>query len=194
MYKNKSFKYYVFLERIDEIIRNNLLKFKNINVIIDLKNTNQTSIEKTLSIIKFCKDNKIPFFLIDNYQLCTKHHSNGIFLSSRNKQITKPLLLKKKFKIIGSAHNQFEYSLKVKQECELVMLSPLFFNKKYSLNKILNVLKFNLISRNWNRNLCALGGIDEANIRKIKLTIVNSIAFKRLIENSKIKKPAYNLM
>ena len=194
MYKKKSFKYYVFLEKIDEIIRNNLLKFKSINVIINIKNINKTNIQKALSIIKFCKDNKIPFFLLDNYQLCAKHHSNGIFLSSRNKKITKPLLLKKKFKIIGSAHNQFEYSLKVKQECELVMLSPLFFNKKYSLNKILNVLKFNLISRNWNRNLCALGGIDEANIRKIKLTIVNSIAFKRLIENSKIKKPAYNLM
>jgi thiamine-phosphate pyrophosphorylase len=194
MYKKKSFKYYVFLEKIDEIIRNNLLKFKSINVIINIKNINKTNIQKALSIIKFCKDNKIPFFLLDNYQLCAKHHSNGIFLSSRNKQIIKPLLLKKKFKIIGSAHNQFEYSLKVKQECELVMLSPLFFNKKYSLNKILNVLKFNLISRNWNRNLCALGGIDEANIRKIKLTIVNSIAFKRLIENPKIKKPAYNLM
>ena len=74
------------------------------------------------------------------------------------------------------------------------MLSPLFSNKKYSENKILNVLKFNLISQNWNRNLCALGGINDANIRRIKLTIVNSIAFKRLIESTKIKKPAYNLM
>jgi thiamine monophosphate synthase len=74
------------------------------------------------------------------------------------------------------------------------MLSPLFSNKKYSENKILNVLKFNLISQNWNRNLCALGGINEENIRRIKLTIVSSIAFKRLIENPKIKKPAYNLM
>jgi thiamine-phosphate pyrophosphorylase len=194
MYKNKSFKYYVFLERIDEIIRNNLLKFKNINVIIDLKNTNQTSIEKTLSIIKFCKDNKIPFFLIDNYQVCTKHHSNGIFLSSRNKQIIKPLLLKKNFRIIGSAHNQQEYFLKTKQYCNLVMLSPLFFNKKYSKNKILNLLKFNLISRNWNKKLCALGGINDGNIKKVKITIASSIAFKRLIENPKIKKPAYNLM
>jgi hypothetical protein len=63
MYKKKSFKYYVFLEKIDEIIRNNLLKFKNINVIIDTKNINLKSFEKTLSIIKFCKNNKIPFFL-----------------------------------------------------------------------------------------------------------------------------------
>jgi hypothetical protein len=74
------------------------------------------------------------------------------------------------------------------------MLSPLFFNKKYSENRILNVLKFNLISQRWNEDLCALGGIAEENIRKIKLTIANSIAFKRLIENPKIKKPAYNLM
>jgi thiamine-phosphate pyrophosphorylase len=194
MYKKKSFKYYVFLEEINEIIRNNLLKFKNINVIIDIKNINKTSIEKALSIIKFCKNNEISFFLMDNYQLCTKHKSNGIFLSSVNKQITKPLLLKKNFRIIGSAHNQSEYSLKIKQGCNLIILSPIFFNKKYSENKILKVLKFNLISRNWNENLCALGGINDANIRKIKLTTANTIAFKRFIENSKIKKPAYNLM
>ena len=194
MYKKKSFKYYVFLEKIDKIICNNLLKFKNINVIINIKNTNQANIQKTSPIIKFCKNNKIPFFLIDDYQLCAKHQSSGIFLSSRNKQITKPSLLKKNFKIIGSAHNQFEYLFKFKQGCKLVMLSPLFSNKKYSENKILNVLKFNLISQNWDKKLCALGGINDSNIRRIKLTIANSIAFKRLIENPKIKKPAYNLM
>ena len=62
MYKKKYFKYYVFLEKINEIIKNNLLKFKNINVIINIKNVNQRNIEKTLLIIKFCKNNKIPFF------------------------------------------------------------------------------------------------------------------------------------
>jgi thiamine-phosphate pyrophosphorylase len=194
MYKKKSLKYYVFLEKIDKIISNNLLKFKNINVIINIKNTNQENIQKTSSIIKFCKNNKIPFFLIDDYQLCAKHQSSGIFLSSKNKQITKPSLLKKNFKIIGSAHNQFEYLFKFKQGCKLIMLSPLFSNKKYSENKILNVLKFNLICRNWNKKSCALGGINEENIRRIKLTIATSIAFKRLIENPEIKKPAYNLM
>ena len=48
MYKKKSFKYYVFLEKIDEIIRNNLLKFKSINVIINIKNINKTNIQKAL--------------------------------------------------------------------------------------------------------------------------------------------------
>lgn len=62
MYKKKSIKYYVFLEQIDEIIRNNLLRFKNINVIINIKNIDQTNIKKTLSIIKFCKKNNVPFF------------------------------------------------------------------------------------------------------------------------------------
>jgi thiamine-phosphate pyrophosphorylase len=194
MYKKKSFKYYVFLEKIDKIISNNLLKFKNLNVIINIKTTDQTHIQKTLPIIKFCKKNNVPFFLLDNYRLCTKYHSNGIFLSSGNKQITKPSLLKKNFKIIGSAHNQFEYLFKFKQGCKLIMLSPLFSNEKYSENKILNVLKFNFICRNWNKKSCALGGINEENIRRNKLTIATSIAFKRLIENPKIKKPAYNLM
>jgi thiamine-phosphate pyrophosphorylase len=194
MYKKKSFKYYVFLEKINEIIRNNLLKFENINVIIDIKNINQTNNEKTISIIKFCKHNRISFFLVDDYQLCTKHHSNGVYLSAKHKRRARPLLLKKDFKIIGSAHSQLEYFFKINQGCKLVMLSPLFFNKKYSVNKILNLFKFNLISRNWSIDLCALGGINEVNIKKIKLTIANSIAFKRHIEDLKIKKPAYNLM
>ena len=56
MYKKKSFKYYVFLEKIDKIISNNLLKFKNLNVIINIKTTDQTHIQKTLPIIKFCKN------------------------------------------------------------------------------------------------------------------------------------------
>jgi len=194
MYKKKYFKYYVFLEKINEIIKTNLLKFKNINVIINIKNVNQRNIEKMLLIIKFCKNNKIPFFLRDNYQLCFKYHSNGVFLSANNQQRIRPLLLKKNFKIIGSAHNQFEYLLKMNQGCKLVMLSPLFFNNKYSENKILGLLKFNLVSRNWKIDLCALGGLREANIRKVKLTVANSIAFKRLIEDSKIKKPTYKLM
>ena len=144
MYKKKSFKYYVFLEEINEIIRNNLLKFKNINVIIDIKNINKTSIEKALSIIKFCKNNEIPFFLMDNYQLCTKHKSNGIFLSSVNKQITKPLLLKKNFRIIGSAHNQSEYSLKLKQtifwgNLTIAILSALPVLEIYYFFKPLNI-------------------------------------------------------
>jgi 2-keto-3-deoxy-6-phosphogluconate aldolase len=58
------------------------------------------------------------------------------------------------------------------------MLSPIFYNNKYSQNQILNPIKFNLISLNWKTNLCALGGINKTNIRKINLTKAMSIGVK----------------
>jgi hypothetical protein len=43
-------------------------------------------------------------------------------------------------------------------------------NKKYSINKILGVIKFNLISLNWKLKILALGGINEKNLKKLQLT------------------------
>jgi len=74
------------------------------------------------------------------------------------------------------------------------MLSPLFFNEKYSQNKILNILRFNYKTLDWKIKLCALGGVNARTIKKIKLTKCIAIGFKKFIYSSKIKKPAYNLM
>jgi hypothetical protein len=67
------------------------------------------------------------------------------------------------------------------------MLSPIFFNEKYSKNKILNILKFNNKSMTWNIDLCALGGIDVRTLKKIKLTQCVAIAFKKIIYSSNKK-------
>jgi thiamine monophosphate synthase len=71
------------------------------------------------------------------------------------------------------------------------MLSPIFYNKKYTYPKILGVIKFNLISKQWRANICALGGINLKNLNKIKMTKANSIAFISLMNETKIKKPVY---
>ena len=192
---NKIFyKHYVFLEEINNFIKDNLVKFTNINIIIDTNENNSKNLENQLSIIKFAKKNRIPFLIKNDFQKCVKYKANGIFISSDHKKITKPILLKKNFYIIGSAHNQLEYAQKLKQKCHLLMLSPLFFNKKYSKNKILNILKFNSKTIHWKVNLCALGGINSKTLKKVKLTKSVAIGFKKIIPNSKIKKPAYNLM
>jgi DNA-binding Xre family transcriptional regulator len=65
------------------------------------------------------------------------------------------------------------------------MLSPLFFNEKYSKYKILRINRFNLISQNWNCEICALGGISKENLKKISMTKSKSIGFIRLF--SKLK-------
>jgi thiamine-phosphate pyrophosphorylase len=188
------FKHYVFLEEINNQIKKNLLKFVNINIIINIDQTSKKDLNNLNLIVKFAKENKIPFLFKNDFQKCTKYNSNGIFIDSFNKKNIRPIKLKKKFEIIGLAHNQLEYSIKLKQKCTLIMLSPLFFNKKYSKNKILNILKFNLIKQNWKIKTCPLGGINSKNLNLVKLTNSDVFAFKNFIYDEEIKKPAYNLM
>jgi thiamine-phosphate pyrophosphorylase len=188
------YKHYVFLEEINNLIKDNLVKFSNINIIIDINENTSKNLENQLSIIKFAKKNRIPFLIKNDFQKSIKYKANGVFISSNHKKITKPILFKKNYYIVGSAHNQLEYAHKLKQKCHLLMLSPLFFNEKYSKNKILNILKFNSKTIHWKVNLCALGGINSKTLNRVKLTKCEAIGFKKIISKSKIKKPAYNLM
>jgi thiamine monophosphate synthase len=189
MMKKIFYKHYVFLEEINNLIKGNLVKFNNINIIIDINKKDKKGLENQLSIIKFAKKNKIPFFLKNNFQKCIKYKADGIFIDSKNKTIIKPILLKKKFTIIGLAHNQLEYFQKLNQKCIIIMLSPLFYNEKYSINKILGILKFNNKALNWKTRLCALGGINYKNLKKITLTKSEGIAFKRFLNHSKKNLP-----
>ena len=192
--KKIFYKHYVFLEEINNLIKENLVKFININIIIDINKKDKKGLENQLSIIKFAKKNKIPFLFRNDFQKCIKYNASGIFIDANYKKLTKPMLLKKNFYIIGGAHDQLEYAQKLRQKCHLLMLSPLFFNEKYSKNKILNITRFNQKAINWNVKLCALGGINSKNLKKIKLTKCTAIGFKKFIFDTQIKKPAYSLM
>jgi thiamine-phosphate pyrophosphorylase len=185
LYKN-----YIFLEKINDLIKENLLKFSNINIIIDINHNEIKKSENALSIINFARKNKIPFLIKNNFQECIKYKADGILIESQNKRNIKPLLLKRKFNIIGKAHNQLEYLQKVNQSCSLIMLSPLFYNKKYSKNKIFDILKFNNFSLNQQIPICALGGINFQTLKKIRLLKTTNISFKNFIYEAKITKPA----
>jgi thiamine-phosphate pyrophosphorylase len=187
MFINIDIKFYFFIDTLDEIIRKNIKNFKKLSFIYksnSINNINHTNIK---TIKNFCRKNKIPFFISDNFKLAKKYEADGIFLSSSYKKIGNTIL-KKNFKIIGSAHNQLEYSLKNKQSCEMIMLSPLFYNKKYSQNKILNVCKFNLISIHWKKKICALGGINLNNLKKLNMTRSSAAAFISLMKQNGQKK------
>ena len=71
-----------------------------------------------------------------------------------------------------------EFFTKYNQGCEEITFSPFFFNNKYSKTKILGPIKFNLISQNWNAKICALGGINEKNLKIIQLTRSRAIGYK----------------
>ena len=167
---NKIFyKHYVFLEKIDELIKNNLLKFNNINIIISVNNI-KNSLDTEINIINFAKIHKIPFLFKNNFKKCIKYNSDGIYIEANNRETVKTTLFKKDFLIIGAAHNQLEYYFKKRQNCKIIALSPIFYNPKFSENKTLGPIKFNLISQFWNADLCALGGINQSNIKKINIT------------------------
>ena len=175
--KNNKLDYYIFIEELNEIIVRNLIKLKQKKIKIHIIYT-----EKNYLIIsKFSKKNNIPLYFINNLKLAIQYKANGIFLTSSNKSLKSNIKQTTKLEVIGSAHNQFEYSIKRRQHCSTIMLSPIFYNIKYSPNKILNPIKFNLITLNWDIKVCALGGINNKNIKQINLTKSKSIGVKSLV-------------
>lgn len=174
---NYRLKYYIFLDELNEKIIKNIQNLKKRK--IDLK---LIVSEKILfSILDFVKYSKIPFFIIDNVKLATKHKANGIFLTSKNRSLINITKGSQRIEVIGSAHNQYEYFIKERQGCSTIFLSPIFYNKKYSLNKILHIHKFNLMALNWKKSIGALGGINLKNLKLIKLIRSQSIGIKSLI-------------
>ena len=87
-------------------------------------------------------------------------------------------------KILGSAHNQKEIQIKKFQKCNGIFLSPIFKIKK--TNKVLNLHRFNRLSRINKTNIYALGGIAKNNIHKLKLLNIKGIGGISLFK----KKPA----
>ena len=175
--KNNILEYYIFIEELNEIIVSNLIKLKQKKIKIHII----CSERNYLIISKFSEKNKIPLYIINNLKLAIQYKAKGIFLTASNKSLKSNIKETTKLEVIGSAHSQFEYCIKRKQNCSTIMLSPIFYNIKYSKNKILNPIRFNLIALNWNIKVCALGGINNKNIKLIKLTKSKSIGVKSLI-------------
>jgi thiamine monophosphate synthase len=177
----RHYKYYIFVSELNETIKKNLLKIYKPNLILNFKILDESSLILANNIIKFCKRNHIPFYILNEVKIAKQLNAHGIYISANNKNIGLSLFSSIKFKLIGSAHNQYEYFIKQKQNCKTIMLSPIFYNNKYSQNQILNPIKFNLISLNWKTEVCALGGISYENINKIKSTKVKSAGIRSWI-------------
>ncbi len=178
---NQNLEYFFFCKYLDDKIKKNILKFNKINLIYSNKNI-KTLFNDLDKFSTFCKSKQIRFFIIDNYKLAVKYKANGLFLSSSNKNKSYNNLPCNQFKIIGSAHNQIEYFHKFRQKCEMITLSPVFFTKKYSCNKVIGINKFNLTVKNWRTKSIALGGIKKKNLNKLRMIKCNGFGFISLIE------------
>ena len=87
------------------------------------------------------------------------------------------------------SHSQKEYYQKKKEVFNDTIISPIYYNYKYSINKILNPIKFNLLSLGWSTRKYALGGVSLINLKRTYLTKCYGVGFISLINDFKIKKP-----
>ena len=177
--QNNKLDYYIFVEELNEKIIKNIinLKKKKLRLKIIILDKNH------LIISKFAKKNGISFFVKDDVKLAKLLNAQGIFLTNKNRIPKNNIKETTKLEVIGSAHNQHEYYIKEKQNCSTIMLSPIFYNNKYSPNEILFVPRFNLITLSWKRSIAALGGINFKNLKLVNLTKSKSIGIKSLITN-----------
>ena len=153
---------------VDEYNYAELLKLsKNINIIYRNYKKN-IDISTLISIRNYCKKNRIKFFISNNIKLAIKYKLDGVYIPSFNKQINFiKYLIRKNFMIIGSAHNNIEITVKQKQGCNIIFVSPIFKVKKK--NHFLDPIKFNLLTLNRKVEFVALGGINEKNKNRLKL-------------------------
>ena len=155
---------YYFINNFDT---NNIDKQDNQTIIIyrnySLTNKNEDFIFK---IKKYCKKKKIKFYLSNNIKLAIKLDLDGVYIPSFNKDTTHlSYSYKKKFTIVGSAHNLKEIRIKEKQNVKEIIISSLFKKNK----NFLGMNKYKLLGNLTQKNVVALGGISRKNLKKIKL-------------------------
>ena len=105
--------------------------------------------------------------------LAIKLDLDGAYIPSFNKS-TKHLAfsLKKKFSIIGSAHNIKEIRNKEIQKVDKIVISSLF---KKNAN-YLGINKFKLVSNFTKKKIIVLGGIKKNNFNKLTLLNISGFA------------------
>ena len=105
------------------IIYRNYNEKNNLNTIVQLK--------------KYCKKKGLKFFLSNNTKLAINLNLDGAYIPSFNKDLKHlSFSKKKKFLIIGSAHNNKNQN-QGKQKVDIIFLSSLFkINKLFGVNKL----------------------------------------------------------
>ncbi|WP_440613580.1 thiamine phosphate synthase [Candidatus Pelagibacter sp. HIMB1748] len=135
---------------------------------------NYTSIryedKNILKIKKYCKKKKLKFYLSNNVKLAIKLDLDGVYIPAFNNSFRHlSYSYKKKFEIIGSAHNLKEIRIKELQRVNKIFISSIFKKNK----NFLGINKFKIISNLTSKKIVALGGISKKNLKKLKLTTSN---------------------
>ena len=156
-------KVYYFINKFD---KNNINKL-NKNIALIYRNYNK-KLDKNLiiKIKKYCNLKKRKFFLSNNIKLALKFGLDGVYIPSFNNSLRHLNYPKKNnFFIVGSAHNCKEIREKEQQNVDLIFLASLFNKKK----TYLGFNKFKLLTKQTRKRIIALGGINEKNLKNLKL-------------------------
>ena len=133
---------YYFINKFET---NNIDKLdKQTAIIYRNYNTKTLNKELILKLKKYCRKKGIKFYLSNHIKLAMTLNLDGAYLPSFNKS-TKHLSFsfKKKFSVIGSAHNIKEVNIKEMQNVNKIFISSLFKkNKNY-----LGINKFKLMAK-----------------------------------------------
>jgi thiamine-phosphate pyrophosphorylase len=164
MHINNLKKYYF----INEFNYTHLINLsKNISFIWRNKDK-ETSIKTLIKLRDFCKKNQRRFYISNDIKLAGKLNADGVYISSTNRNLNLRTVnfKKKKFKILGSAHNLKEIKIKELQNIEEIFLSPLF---KEKTNQQLNVYRYLKLRETTKMRDISLGGINSQNLNKLKI-------------------------
>ena len=173
---------YIFLDQYN----NQIFKNNNTNIGIIYRNYNSPKRDiELIKIAKACKKKRYQLFVSNDIKLAIKIGADGIYIPSFNKTRKFLNLEKRNFTILGSAHNQKEIQEKISQKCIAIFLSPAFYVKKSK--NFLDIYKFNFLSYTRKVHFLALGGINEHNIRKLKMLHIKGFGAIGMFK----KKPAF---
>ena len=161
---NKILNKYYFIKKfdqshIDKLEKKTILIYRNYDQEIDTK--------LILTIKNYCKKKGNKFLISNNIKLAIKLNLDGVYIPSFNKDKKHlSFSLRKKFIILGSAHNIYEMRTKELQGVNAIFLSSIFKkNKNY-----LGFYKFKSFSLLSGKPFVALGGISNNNLKKLALT------------------------
>jgi len=155
---------YYFINNFDT----NLINKQDKHTAIIYRNYNIKKIDKELilKIKNYCKKKNIKFFLANNIRLAVNLNLDGAYIPSFYKGFAHlNYNLKKKFLLIGSAHNLKEIKIKETQNIKVIFISSLFKKNKNHLG----INKFKIVAKLSKNPVVALGGISNQNLKKMKL-------------------------
>ena len=155
---------YYFINKFDT---NNIDKIDNQTIVIYRNYSSKIyNIDLILKIKKYLKKKSIKFYLSNNVKLAIKLDLDGAYIPSFNKSFNHlSYTYKKKFNILGSAHNLKEIRTKEIQKVNKIFLSSLFKDNK----NFLGLNRFKILSNLTKKKIVVLGGVTNKRIKLLKL-------------------------